>query len=152
MIDIEINSEDLRILHERCNRLMRPDLFQDALRIIGMDIQAKTGRYPPATIANDPSNPRGWWYERGFGTRFASGASYHTSEDLGKKWYTRTFPSYVEVGNTASYSPWVHGPEQARFHGERGWKKLLETATGLLPELLRKMAAQVERIWAGGTA
>jgi hypothetical protein len=57
----------------------------------------------------------------------------------------------VELGNRASYAGWVHGPYQVPIHKDRGWKQLLTVATEELPELIRKMAAQVERIWAGGS-
>lgn len=52
------------------------------------------------------------------------------SEQLGKRWNVKTLVVRigVRIANLASYAPYVHGDEQARFHGARGWRKLHETA------------------------
>lgn len=148
MIEIEIVPEDLRILQDRLNKLGRQDLFQKVLEAIGRDIYGKASKYPPISSANAPPYP---YWKRGTGTMYAGGSSDERSEKLGDRWFLNLFPSYVELGNRATYAGWVHGPDQARIHKERGWKQLLTVAIEQLPELIRKMAAQVERIWAGGS-
>jgi len=149
MITIDVNPEDLRILHLRLEKLGRQDVFRDVLGAIGDRIRTRTREYPPPSIANSPDNPSGHWYVRGYGTMYASGVGYRTSQDLKSKWYTRLFPTYVEVGNTATYAPFVHGPDQVPIHKQRGWKSLLEETTRIVPELLRKMAEHIEKIWGG---
>ena len=151
LVDIEINPEDLRILRDRMTKLGADGAYRQALEIIGRSIKSQSAIYPPETIANWPSNPSGHWYVRGFGTKFASGAEYQTSQDMKHKWFTRTFPNYTEIWNEATYSPYIHGPDQVAWAGQRGWKKLQDIATEKIPEILRLLAAQVEKIWGGRT-
>lgn len=149
MIEYEIDSRQWADLMTTIDRLNMRNMAEPAFKAIAMDIEGKAGKYPPAGLANSPSNPRGWWYERGYGIRFASGASYQTSERLGDKWYHTVYPDSLKIGNLASYAGYVHGDDdtQAVFHKARGWKQLLQTAEDALPELLRKIEAQITRIW-----
>lgn len=83
----------------------------------------KIAIYPPSTIANSPGNGYSW-YERGFGTRTATGKAWPTSETLGRRWTHEVSADgrRGEVGNNASYGPFVQSAEkQAGFHAARGW-------------------------------
>jgi hypothetical protein len=56
------------------------------------------------------------------GYRLAGGG---TSEMLGKSWAVNVGADktgvFGEVGNNASYTPWVQGDKQAGYHAARGW-------------------------------
>ncbi len=94
-----------------------------------MYVKGKIAKYPPATIGNSPSNPRGQWYQRGWGVRYKGGGGRKTSENLGKKWTTKYNKAKFEakVGNNASYAIFVQGPKgdgQARHMAGIGWKSI----------------------------
>jgi hypothetical protein len=144
---VEIHVDGLEELLNRLQEIQGGRYVKPALSAIGQSIRRRAGEYPPTTIANSPQNPTGRWYERGYGARYASGGGNPTSEMMNRRWYVRPEQWAVLIGNTASYSPYVHGQEQARFHGERGWKKVEEVAEEDLPELLDKLGDQIERIW-----
>lgn len=79
--------------------------------------------YPPSSSANSPANGYSW-YERGFGTRTRTGRAWPTSETLGRRWTHEVSADGKrgEVGNNASYGPFVQSEErQASFHKRRGW-------------------------------
>lgn len=79
--------------------------------------------YPPSSSANSPANGYSW-YERGFGTRSRTGRAWPTSETLGRRWTHDVSGDGKrgEVGNNASYGPFVQSEEkQAGFHKRRGW-------------------------------
>lgn len=151
MIEMEINDKQLQDLLRSLDDLGMERLLQPILKLIGESVIAEVRSYPPDTIANSPLNPRGHWYERGYGTKFASGRGYQTSERLGDKWWYKLIYGGVKIGNAATYAGWVHGEEQAAFHKERGWKQLLKTAVDELPEIIRKIGRQIDRIWKRGT-
>lgn len=152
MIELEINDKQLQNLLRSLDDLKMNRLLGPMLGSIAESVIAKVEPYPPDSIANRPSNPQGHWYERGYGTKFATGRGYQTSERLGDKWwYALIFGPGVKIGNAATYAGWVHGEEQAAFHEERGWKKLLKTAVDELPEIIRKIELQIDRIWNRGT-
>ena len=150
MIELEIDSEQLADLLRSLDELDMKHMVEPVLKAVGESVIAKVRPYPPETIANWPSNPAGHWYERGFGTKYASGIGYQTSERLGDKWiYQLIYGPGVKIINAATYAGYVHGEEQAAFHKERGWKQLLKTAVDELPEILRKIERQIDRIWRG---
>ncbi len=83
-------------------------------------------KYPPLTKANAPPYP---FYRRGIGTMYASGRIDKTSENLSKRWMTKSVGYGVEISNTATYAKWVHSDKfQARAMGRIGWRKLVEVA------------------------
>lgn len=97
-----------------------------ATKAIALEVQGEIAPYPPATIANSPSNPKRRWYERGFGPKWVlkNGAVHgrKTSETLGRRWAVKQRGVGAVVGNPASYADVVHDADkQARFHGQRGW-------------------------------
>jgi hypothetical protein len=102
--------------------------MQSATKAIALQVENEIAPYPPATEANSPGNPKGKWYERGYGPRWqrkdGSVGGSKTSQMLGRRWGIRPFGRIgTLVGNTATYAPFVHSQEdQAAFHGRRGWK------------------------------
>ena len=80
--------------------------------------------YPRAGKGSTPPAP---YYKRGTGHMYASGGTDGKSENLKTKWTVKREGYKTKIGNSASYSPWVHGEEQAGVMGRLGWKKLYET-------------------------
>jgi len=120
--------------------------FSQAGKEAGTEILKTQGlrQYPPATAANRPPAP---FYVRGHGTEYASGENSNTSENLGKQWYTQASGDYgTEVGNRASYAPFVHGEEQARNMATKGWRKLIEVANDM-----SKRIAEIYEKWTAYT-
>jgi hypothetical protein len=93
-------------------------------------IEGTIKEYPRKTMANNPDNPTGRWYERGYGPRWKRKRKQgiggrKTSETLRAQWSTKSRAGGLQqvIGNSASYSKYVHSEEdQAGFHGDRGWK------------------------------
>lgn len=148
-VELVINSEQLATLLRKLDELDLKKMLPEVLASVGKSVASKAGVYPPTTIANWPSNPTGRWYQRGFGTKYASGASYETSENLGDQWKWITGPDYVIVKNTARYAWYVHGPGAPRYHRERGWKQLLPTAQDELPAIIEKLRQNIVDTWEG---
>lgn len=102
-------------------------VMQASTRAIAHQLQNEIAPYPASTIANSPANPKGRWYERGYGPkwRVKSGAVHgkRSSQTLGRRWGIRSSgPTGHILGNLATYSGVVHAAEiQAAFHGARGW-------------------------------
>lgn len=101
--------------------------MQAATLAIAQEIQTTVKPYPPATIANSPSNPTGQWYERGYGPkwRVKDGAVHgrRSSQTLGRRWGIKRSGAIGHVlGNLATYSGYLHAKKtQARWAGQRGW-------------------------------
>ena len=155
-VTMVLNSDDLAAIFAKLEKIGRPESALPVLDAIAESIKNRTRVYPPTTIANSPSNPSGHWYQRGFGTKYASGASYETSQNLGDAWRHLVFTplvgastAYAEIWNKATYSRWVHGgdEEQRPYHKARGWKQLFDTAEKTMPELMQKLAKQYTEIW-----
>lgn len=112
---------------------------------IGQDITQEVRPYPGPAPAKD-----GRWYQRGYGPRWkrkdGSTGGYKTSEQLGQQWRQQVAADSVTIENLASYAPFVHGKEQAGFHGDRGWRKLTETAREMIPRIVAGIEAQIRRI------
>ena len=120
-----IKVEGLDRLQRHLNRNLKP-AFRRASLAIAEVIRDEIAKYPPATIANSPSNPRGRWYQRGYGPRWArrdgSVGGRKTSEQLGQSWTTRQKDMGAIVGTKVSYAPFVQAAnQQASFHQGRGW-------------------------------
>jgi len=140
-LQMELDSNDLRRLKRSLQRLGEPDLLKGALSRIGLEVKAVTAHYPPEL-------PRGAvYYERGWGWVVNGVKQEKTSEDLKGRWYVKAFPSYVEIGNLASYAGWVHGDAQKGYHQAHGWLKLYDVALDKLPKLIEEAKAQIRKIW-----
>ena len=122
------------------------------LKAGALHVKGKIAEYPPSTTANSPGNPSGRWYERGFGTRTATGRAYPTSETLGRKWTigSRDQGFTQVVGNNVSYGPYVQSAEkQAKIHKRRGWKTDEQVINEGTDTVLGFVKAQVDKILEG---
>ena len=97
------------------------------LKTLAGEVQNEIAPYPRATVANSPSSPTGRWYERGYGPKWLTKAGAvhgrQTSQTMNRRWAIRQRRALAwQVGNSATYSPYVHAErQQARFHAIRGW-------------------------------
>ena len=146
----EIRIEGLDKLNAKLTRLAGKNWAWQALSAAGQTIMATASPYPPVPT---PKNPK-FYYERGLGTVYvrADGSKtvYKTSEQLSKKWYVRGRGHGVEIGNKASYAPYVQGAEQTKQHKGTGWKRLDKTAEEHIPMIKKLLKAEAERIIGGG--
>jgi hypothetical protein len=110
-------------LIEKLEKLGKPGALRRPMTKAVAHLHETIAEYPPSSSANSPSNGYSW-YERGFGTRTRTGRAWPTSETLGRRWThdVSADGKRGEVGNNASYAPYVQSAEkQAAFHGRRGW-------------------------------
>lgn len=121
-----IEIEGLDELVRKLDDLAKLTKVHAGMEAAALYLKGKIAIYPPATIANSPSNPSGQWYQRGWGVRYKGGGGRQTSEQLGQKWTTKYDKSKFEavVGNNASYARFVQGPKgtQAKAMARIGWK------------------------------
>jgi len=113
-------------------------------------LEPKITPYPPATQANRKPGINGYsWYVRNYGTRTVTGKGYPTSQQMSKKWSfkTRIQGNSVrgEIINRASYSPFVQGELQARYHKARGWKRADEVIDKTLDKGARFIGKEVDK-------
>ena len=122
---VTVEIEGLDELIKKLDNLSQLRKVHAGIRAAGMHVKGKIATYPPATIANLPSNPRGQWYQRGWGTRYKGGGGRQTSEQLGKKWTSKYDKNKFEaqVGTNVSYARFVQGPKgtQAKALKKIGW-------------------------------
>lgn len=126
-------------------RFLRPTMLA-----IGVEIKGQAKIYPPSTSANVP-NPVKPWYERGYGVKWmrqdGSIGGAATSEQLDKRWTSRTKPSGtgVIIGNNASYARLVQGPEQLPQFARIGWKTTDQIMDENEAKALRQIQKRVDR-------
>ena len=129
-----IHIEGIEPLLEKLERLDQLKVAINAMKAAALHIKGKINIYPPATEANSPSNPKGRWYERGYGPKWNTLSGVHgrkTSQTLGKKWTIGQADGGLTqiVGNNVTYGPFVQDPEkQAKFHKLHGWKTTAQVA------------------------
>jgi hypothetical protein len=101
-------------------------------------------RYPSATGANSPPTP---YYVRGVGMQYMRGNN-NKSERYGTKFYvSSTRPGVTEIGNVASYAPYLADEElQAQAMGAKGWRKLQEVAEEKIDEITEVYNLWVEKL------
>jgi len=133
--------------------------FEDMKKVIpaleagANHIEGVVKEYPDSTEANTPGQAR--WYERGYGPRWlrkdGSWGGSKTSEVLGKQWAVKSKNKGLTwiIGNPVSYGKYVHGEEQASFHGPRGWKKIEDVAKEESDTILKFVKDRVDKILAG---
>jgi len=107
-------------IQRKLDKLQDPKPRKIALEATANYIQAEVSEYPASGTANTASNGYSW-YVRGFGVRTRTGRAYRTSENLDKRWRVRVTARQAVITNSASYSEYVHGKKQARWHRRRGW-------------------------------
>ena len=119
-----------------------------ALLASGNELRTWIAKYPPTTEANAPKAP-GRWYERGKGSMYArrdgTVRMVKKSELLNRRWSTKhgfsKAEAWVRIGNSASYSRFVHDKEyQPEFHARRGWR----TAQAGIEQFRARIVARVE--------
>lgn len=122
-MNINISFTGLDELRARLAQNLTPHIAP-GLYALAAEIQNVLAPYPPETIRNSPANPRGRWYERGYGYRSRTGRSWQTSEFLGRSWGIVTpRMERVVLFNRASYAPFVQSAAfQAQVMAQIGWK------------------------------
>ncbi len=101
-------------------------------------------KYPPATAANQPPPP---FYIRGRGMQRSPTVNDGRSERLGTRWVVSRWQRLgVKIVNAASYAPFVHGKEQARNMGDKGWRKLEDVAKDKRDKIRDIYQAWVDRL------
>ena len=128
--EVSIKIEGIEEVVKKLGRATATSTISPAIKAATLHLKGTIAIYPPSTVANSPSQPR--WYERGYGPRWrlAGGGigGRKTSENLGRKWTTRTQGLSGMVGNNVSYAPFVQGLRQARFHKRHGWRNTAQVA------------------------
>ena len=137
-MDIEING--LKDLERNLSRLSDeiPATFRAAAQESSDRVILSTvglQEYPPASDANRPPEP---YYIRGRGMQTKRG-NLGNSERMGTRWTFRASGLTATIGNSASYSKWAHGEEQARAMEGHGWRRLLKTA--------QEKQAQIQKVY-----
>jgi hypothetical protein len=148
----QIEIEGLDKLLTKLDGLENLQKIKPVLKSGAVHIKGKIAKYPAKTIANSPSNPTGRWYERGFGTKTATGRKYPTSETLGRKWTVASRDRGLTqvVRNNVSYGPYVQSAEkQAGFHKRRGWKTDQQVAEEESDTVIDNVKNAVDKILEG---
>jgi hypothetical protein len=101
--------------------------LRTAIKAIALEVEDKMAPYPPATIANSPSNPSGRWYERGYGQRWRTKrgtGGRATSQMMNRGWSVAPYGATGWVlGNRATYSGYLHSKAtQVSWASSRGWQ------------------------------
>ena len=126
MIKAEIHPDDLRRFKVDLKGLKPEKVLPPILGPFGRAVVEKAGWYPP----DFPDN------------------TYVRTGHLGRSWYYKLIGSLeVEVGNTAVYAGWVHGPEQISIHAGHKWRRLFETGDKMINGLIEKIADRVGQLW-----
>ena len=147
-----VEIEGLEPLLRKLDNLKDLNKIKPALKAGAVHVMGAIKPYPPRSIANSPSNPTGRWYERGFGTKTATGREYPTSETLKRKWTVKSRDRGFSqvVGNNVSYGPYVQSAEkQAKIHEQRGWKTDQQVANEEADTVLNFVKKEVDKILEG---
>lgn len=137
-------------LEELLKRLDKSRMETVAKRVVSRlaeMIKAEAIPYPPEGPWNRPGGPGSRWYQRHFGPRWMvkSGAIHgrDTSEQMQKRWLVNVKDSWrAYIGNTAKYSDYVMGTQQAAFHAQHGWRKLEDIARQVVDANMRNVARE----------
>jgi len=155
MATTQIDIEGLGELRTTLEQLGRLDVIEYNLLAAGQMVEGKMKIYPPPSIANSPSNPTGYWYERGYGSRWwrADGTmgGRKTSERLKEQWTVEPLGrTAVQVGNKVTYGPFVQDAQnQQWFHRMRGWQTIQTVAEQEKDRITNFLRTQIERWLAG---
>lgn len=88
------------------------------------------GRFPRGAFVGGKRRKRG---------AYDYGKVYETSEQLGKRWKTKTQSSGATVegtiSNAVSYADFVQGEQQVDFHAETGWVTLDDAVEQARPKI-----------------
>lgn len=142
-LQIEYDAADLARLHRALGKLDMQHLVKPMFSQIGTTVYEEV-RVRPDWVDSPPPYP--YWI-RGKGWQYASGWNDQSSQNSYNRWYTKTGPDYLIVGNAATYASDVFGPDQMQVHAKHGWRKLYESAVKVLPEVIRKLEARAKALW-----
>lgn len=138
---------------QKMDRLKRMDAVRSGLEKAAKHVEGVIKKYPPETIANWPSNPKGKWYERGYGFRWhlpgGGLGGKKTSEKLGTKWsiHRQNGGMTQLIRNVATYSRYVHDKErQFHVHKRTGWKVDEEVANSEKSAILNYVNMEVAKV------
>ena len=114
------------------------------------DIKKDIIAYAPESAANRSPGINGYsWYQRGFGTKTITGRRYPRSQRMSTKWKfeTRVLSGRVrsKIINNATYSPYVVGDLQAKFHKARGWKRADETIKATTKDAVKLIEKEIDK-------
>lgn len=118
---------------------------------VAEQVQTYTGAYAPLSEANSPANPRGYWYERGYGWK--GKIDKPVSEQLGTRWgisrERRVHNTTTAViTNSASYSLYVHSEQkQLGLHKLRGWRTDKDGIEYVKPLLNNILSDKLKDFW-----
>ena len=142
----EIKIKGIDKLQKKLSKVQAKEVFKEVFLWATDEIRGETSLYPPETAANI-KKATGSWYQRGRGVVDATGKIYKRSENLSRKWYIKVLVSklQVKIGNKASYAKFVHGDVQAKFHGERGWRKLPKVVKSYKRDIEKYLKQAVNR-------
>jgi hypothetical protein len=139
MISIRIkNLKEIQIALAKFPRYMKAvqhEFSRAASEVVLADQGGNKPFYAPETSHNRPPEI---YYERGVGSHYVNRIE-HTSEQMDKRFYTKTSGFNTHIGNTASYAHYVIGDDQTYnsrtdHHGypigmaQIGWQKLINAA------------------------
>jgi hypothetical protein len=129
-------------VYQKMEKLAGSKIADDTMKAYAILVQGDVTPYPDKTEANYPPPP---YYERGKGVVGAT-KILKTSENLHDKWKLKT-GSRVILENTASYSGFVQGLKQAKFHADRGWKNAYKRADEMIDQLHKIFHRLFEKQW-----
>lgn len=109
------------------------------------DIQGRAEEYAPLSPANRPPAP---YYVRGTGT-FTGQTYQKTSQKMSNKWIWKVQRMgnrvRLVIKNMATYSSFVIGEKQTRYHSMRGWLRVDKYVEMTEPRALREIEKQIDR-------
>jgi len=141
-------------LVRKLRRISNLDFLRPHIQSGVTHIANKMKIYPDAGSGNDPSRTR--WYQRGYGQKWrrkdGSVGGYQSSEDLQQRWLGKVLSNTRgEIGNDASYAPYVQGgEEQSSVMREIGWKTTDQVVEEESEFVLREIQKAVDRELAKG--
>ena len=151
MPDVSVEVKGLDELERKIGGLATLRTVRVGLKAGAVHVKGKADDYPPSTIANSPGNPKGRWYERGYGPRWMTRQGVHgrkTSQTLGRKWTMaeRNNGMTFIIGNNVTYGPYVQDREkQAWFHRQRGWRTVQDVAEDELDTVTRFVQQEIDK-------
>jgi len=141
-----VRVEGLDEVVRKMERLANGKIVTDTLTAYALKVEEDVKPYPPESEANRPPEP---YYQRLVGTVTNNGIR-RTSQQMRDKWYVKSDKREVSLNNRATYSGFVQGLNQARFHGQRGWKIAHRRAEQMLGKLEDIFRFEFEKQWRKG--
>ena len=126
MIEVEFTPESCEDVARALKALKPSNLLKGELEPFAREVGMQAGKYAPPV----------------------AGSTYIRTGHLGRNWFTQVLdPLSVRVGNLAVYAGWVHGEEQAEWHGRHGWRRLFDTGRDMLSGFIHRIGRKIDLIW-----